>query len=603
MNDHAVAQLKRPAPRDRLALPLWSLFGWSLLAALLFVLAWPPIGWWWCAFLAPAPLAWCAVRAPSARRAALAVFLGQIPAWIVLEWWIRELTAAGFLALCLYCSAYAALVAALLHRVARSRRFGGWPMALLLPVVWAGVEFLRGTVVLGGYAWFQLGIALPGPPTSSAVVAQSASLFGTLWLSALAASVAGALVDLRRVRDGFPRRRAVVAVVVVALLQAANVAYGLWIVRSTATRPGPHILALQTNLSVSNKNAWSAHDQIRDVTGFAVDTVNAADDELLSGHAVDLVVWPETMVPGLGLEPDALRTLEAGNFAPGRYFLDLLLDVRGRVNAPLLVGAGSYLGLRSSESGKEWRWDRHYNSAYWIDGEMPFRRYDKLVLTPFGEEMPLISRWEWLEAKLVAWGAPGLRFDLDAGDAPVRFEIAYPSGPGGPRDRVARIATPICFEDTVASLCRRLVYENGERAADLLVNLSNDGWFGTSHGGREQHVLHARICSIETATPMLRCVNTGLSVLIDDRGRVTDWIGAATSTGAGAPAPGDSTIRGALAATTHLTDRVTLASRVGDLWPWTALIATALLTLLGAPARTIPFATSPEANDEKGRSS
>ena len=85
-----------------------------------------------------------------------------------------------------------------------------------------------------------------------------------------------------------------------------------------------------------------------------------------------------------------------------------------------------------------------------------------------------------------------------------------------------RAATPICFEATKADLCRRLIIGDGTGRASLFVNLSNDGWFSFWDAGRRQHLQAARWRCVEMGVPMVRAVNTGASVAIDRRGRITN---------------------------------------------------------------------------------
>ncbi|MDZ4830106.1 MAG: apolipoprotein N-acyltransferase, partial [Phycisphaerae bacterium] len=524
-----------------------------------FALAWPTWGLWPLVFVALVPLSAWAIRARSVWAIVLVVLLTQAPAWAAVNWWMARLTPPGFVILSFYCAAYIALFAVVLRRAARSRRFGHWPMAILVPVLFAGTEFLRTRIVLGGYPWYQLGVPLAGGAASDGILAQSASLFGAHWLTFVAASVSGAMLDAIRRRPGWQ-----IVVLSVALFQLLNGAFGWWILKTATTRPGPRILAVQTNLPVSNGSAWTQVDQVRDFRTFLEQTLEGASRARNAGTPPDLIVWPETMVPGFGLEPDAIQVCEDGGYYPGAIYLRALQSLFKETKSPLLVGAAAYLGLRID--GERWAWDKHFNSAYLIDGEPPFQRYDKLVLTPGGEEMPLISRSDWLEEKLLALGAPGMRFDLSAGDSLVRFEVRNSLG------GVFRVATPICFEDTVGYLCRRLCYEDGRKVVDVMVNLSNEGWFGSSQPAREQHALHARLRSIELAIPMLRCANTGLSVLIDDRGRITHWIGGA--------APGIGNMPGTLLAPVALSDRLTTYGRIGDVWSWTMLAGSVIITLL-----------------------
>lgn len=140
------------------------------------------------------------------------------------------------------------------------------------------------------------------------------------------------------------------------------------------------------------------------------------------------------------------------------------------------------------------------------------RRYDKLHRVPFGEYVPLAEELPWLR-KMSPYPAD---FGLRAG----RGVLAYQSGG-------YRFSPIICFEDTVPHLVRSVVSATAEqvggerREIDFLVNLTNDGWFRGSNE-HEQHLITASFRCIETRTPMVRAVNTGISAIIDGDGRVRE---------------------------------------------------------------------------------
>ena len=201
----------------------------------------------------------------------------------------------------------------------------------------------------------------------------------------------------------------------------------------------------------------------------------------------------------------------------------------------------------------KWRGDARYNSALLLDDDGVRARYDKLFLTPFGEVMPYISAWPWLEQQLLKLGAHGMRFDLDAGKGPVRFAVS----PG------VRVVTPICFEATMPSICRKLVFEDGERQAEVMINMTNDGWFGNSDAGRQLHLLAARWRCVELATPMARSANTGISCLILPDGVVQNRMPVRE--------------RGYLVVEAPLGNEVPLFARVGHLVPWIGLLGSIFL--------------------------
>ena len=129
---------------------------------------------------------------------------------------------------------------------------------------------------------------------------------------------------------------------------------------------------------------------------------------------------------------------------------------------------------------------------------------------------------------MLAFGAGGMTFELDAGTTTQRPELPARSAEEAP----VRIAVPICFEDTMATVVRRMLWEDGVRQANVLVNLSNDGWFGTDEAGRRMYTLCARWRAIENATWVVRVANTGESVVIDPTGAVVDRIAGVREAGA-----------------------------------------------------------------------
>lgn len=524
----------------------------------------------WLAFMPPefavATLAWlaclaiAAVRAGPTKTLLIGAFAIDLGWWLLVQRWIADVSTAGYPVLCVYLALWSVALVWLLRRFSGPAREGrvGCPLWIALPVVAVGLDFLRGEIVLGGYPWYEAGQGIAGFGGVWNTVAQSADLLGARGLTVIAAIWAGGLAELAR-----PGRRPGTLVcgglISVALAVAVGI-HGSWRL-SQASTPASlgRFLAIQTDLPIDNKIGWSAERQLEDVPAFAEATRQALDSV---GDPVDLVAWPETMLPGFGLEPETLQMLEQGGFFPGRLFAEIAQSVAIHAGAPLLVGSPVYVGLEAD--GPRWAWEAHFNSVYLVPPIRPAvgagpPRYDKIVLTPFGETMPGISRFESLERLLLDIGARGMSFDLDAGVEPVRFRIVTSTG------ETVRVATPICFEATVASLCRRLVWASGERVADLLVNASNDGWLGDDLAARRMHLRLAALRAIENRTPVLRAVNTGFSAGIDSSGRVVAGLGGdAERIGTGA---------GWVLAELPRDERRPLFAIVGDRWPLVAVLA------------------------------
>jgi len=188
----------------------------------------------------------------------------------------------------------------------------------------------------------------------------------------------------------------------------------------------------------------------------------------------DVVVWPETAIPAFydQVQDSLIPQLETGLRQSG---------------AVLLTGI-PVLDLAT------WR---YYNSVVSIGGERRF--YYKQHLVPFGEYLPLRRV---LGDSLDALAVPNADFSGGEATQPLLEAAGYP------------VATSICFEVVFGEEIRRALPQ-----AALLVNVSNDGWFGASLAPH-QHLEMARLRAKETGRPMLRATNTGISAIIDDTGRV-----------------------------------------------------------------------------------
>jgi apolipoprotein N-acyltransferase len=129
--------------------------------------------------------------------------------------------------------------------------------------------------------------------------------------------------------------------------------------------------------------------------------------------------------------------------------------------------------------------------------------YRKIHLVPFGEYIPLRKSFPLFAVVASKW-VPG---DFAFGKNYTVFRLT--------NDK-ARAAPLICFEDTIGELTRQFVL-NG---ANLLVNVTNDGWFLHS-AGSHQHLANAVFRCVETRRPMVRAANTGVTCFVNEFGRVT----------------------------------------------------------------------------------
>jgi len=551
---------------------------WYILAgavyALLTALALPPFGLWFLTWLAPLPLAFVALsREPRAARMSLLVALGSLPLWLYELTYINAMTSAGYVPLCVYLSLYTFLFSWLLA-VCR-RALPRVPLVISFPVLWVFVELLRCEIVLGGYPWMQIAQPLVEAP----FLATPARLGGMYLVSFLVAGVAGAIVDVIGSRPCWRRGVASFALIVLAFAVLSPPSGRAGSVAMTAG-------LVQTNLPQNNKIGWTIDERLRDMARWSSLTRQAA----AASPSPQLIVWPETMFPGYFLDDEAVRTLRRdGINQPRRLpdgsetrvyltdFADNLMGLSLDLGVPLIVGAIGVDGLRydGGAGGSGLKFDARFNSAFMVDQGHVVGRYDKVALTPMGEYMPLIGRWKWLQDRLLALGGRGMRFDLRAGTEPVVFDIDT-------ERRGVRVVTPICFETAWATQCRDLVGREGKRRADVMVCLTNDGWFSDSDRGREQHLQTARWRCVELGTPMIRAANTGISAAINADGvvlkRGVDGGERATD------------IDGVLSVSVPIPTGETTYLRYGDLFRWPALVAGSGLALAGTLANVRAWA-------------
>lgn len=207
----------------------------------------------------------------------------------------------------------------------------------------------------------------------------------------------------------------------------------------------------------------------------------------MSQNSVDLVVWPEGVYP---------TTYGAPKTESGAHFDERLDSFVESIGVPLLFGTYE----REDE--------REYNVALLIypstKSPQRLQSYRKRRLFPLTEQVP-----EWLDTPAVRDRLPWLG-TWHAGNGPGVFPLSEESG------RDLEVAPLICLDAVDPGLAA----EAAHRGADLILNLSNDAWFGDSRGAR-LHLVVSAFRSIETRLPQLRATNTGISATIDAAGTVT----------------------------------------------------------------------------------
>jgi apolipoprotein N-acyltransferase len=365
--------------------------------------------------------------------------------------------------------------AALLYRALAGR---GVLRALLFAAALALFEWLRGHI-LTGFPWDLPGETWPAGSAMSQVAALGGA-YGLTWLTLAAAA------GLFLVGEG--RKGAAMAAAAAAALGLAF-GWGAWrLAQPIAPAPGaPMVRIVQPDVRQENKYDQAMFDTI--VQRYVALTARP------SAIPLDVVVWPEGAIPAAMedyLAPGAWpREAIAAALRPGETLI--LGGYRwgsGANGAPITFNSLAALRLTAGEPQVE-------------------AVYDKYRLVPFGEFMPLDG----------LAGALGIKQMVHVGDG-------FTSGPAPRPLTLAGLpaAQPlICYEALFPGFTRA-----GARAAHLrpawIVNISNDAWFGTA-SGPVQHLNMAAYRAIEEGLPMVRATPTGISAMIDARGRILARLG------------------------------------------------------------------------------
>lgn len=542
----------------------------ALLHAVLFGLIFPPFGWYGLALVAPAPLIVIALRTTGKWRSAAGAMLGAAPAWLFHHAWIGEISAAGMPGLVAYLCLWTGLFVLLGARLAKR-----WPrdwVMLWAPLLWVALEFLRGEIVFHGYPWFMVGEWAH----ADSVMGRAGVYLTSMFSIPVAAAIAGICSweqtpgEWTRARKGMWKVFVIVIPIMLILGHVrAHVPYG---------RP-LRIGVVQTNVPQSVRGEWPPAQRVEDMGAFLAMTREVAAMD----PPPDMIVWPETMFPGHTLTPEVIEAQRrAGLYyrdldLPVTWFHDELVRTQAELGIPMVVGALGYEGFTiepTPSGGFAADFTEMFNSVFVVaNGAVTPQRYDKTHLTPFGEVMPYISNWEWLEQRLLSIGAQGMTFALGAGTSLEPLTVPVRDG------REVRIATPICFEATMGDVVRKMVFKGGERRADLIVQVTNDGWFGAFTGGKEHHALLAGIRAVETRTPLVRAANTGISMAFDARGRVIEPT---------PPGPRDRVAwTGVFEVPIPENAGGTVFTEIGNAPAWIAVAGTAMMAfVLRRPART-----------------
>jgi apolipoprotein N-acyltransferase len=381
------------------------------------------------------------------------------------------------------------------------------PVWLALPVLWVAAEQLRSLFVLG-FTWGALGYAGVDVVPQMAQFASITGVFGVSFWMALVNALVLAIVLAS------PGRRPRLSLAL-ALTLAVPIVHGWWTVNRPLPARSIRVAVVQPNIEAKKK--WSP--EFKDLSFDVLERLTLE----AGAEKPDLVIWPETAAPSYLLREPA--------------YMERVVQVAKEVDAPILTGCPD-IEYRPGPHGPF----RTYNSVLLVTPEgLPPAKYDKIHLVPFGEMIPFESAFPIL--RRVDFGEA----DFEPGSERTVFSIP-----------AARFSTLICFE----AIFPRLVRQFTDRGAELLVNVTNDVWYGRT-SMPFQHASMAVMRSIENRRSLVRSANSGVSLMADPYGRVVARLGIFES--------------GVLVHDLPVISATTFYTRRGDLFPWAALILSALL--------------------------
>ncbi|HEX8459727.1 MAG TPA: apolipoprotein N-acyltransferase [Pyrinomonadaceae bacterium] len=483
----------------RASVPARSDAAWSVVSACLLVLSFPDFNLWPLAWVALTPLLLAIVRVARARQAFVLGWLWGALFFYASCWWLthsmihygglpRPLAYALLLPVVLIVGLFPAAFAFALARL--NARWGIYAL-LLAPPLWATSEWAR----LGatGQLWNAVGYSQAFHPA----LIQTATWGGVYAVGFLivTANVAVALIYLKRDSRALITAGLAFATVALTLYLSARGAAGSPV---AAQPPEAVVIAVQPNVSVNfgrsdeetallvSRHLQMSTDALRGREVAQADEVkralthNSGTDDRSDGRVPRVVVWPESPMNFAYARDAEFREL-VGSFARAE-----------RTNV-------IFNSLEPAPAGGA------YNSAVLVNesGRL-VAQYDKIRLLPFGEYVPL-PRWfplAWLVTGIVGDFTPGANYTL------------LPIGE-------TRAGVFICFESAFPSIARQFT----DAGADVLINISNDGYLGDTPVLR-QHLANAVMRAVENRRDVLRVTNTGISARISPRGEVSDATGS-----------------------------------------------------------------------------
>lgn len=484
-----------------------------LLSAVLLTVIQAPFDVHWVAWVAWVPFMLACREEVSTRRLIISAYLVGLAYWVGNLYWLQVVSLPGYITFSLSQALYWPVLAYCVRFVRQQK----WPLFFAAPIVFVGAEAWQG-VLYTGFHWYYLAHS----QYTNLRLIQICDIFGTLGVSALIALGNGLLASLivnRTQEQGLKRligRLTSLRFYELILFHAllfGSLLYGHHRLKETPQyqTDGPLVGSVQSNVPSHVK------EEIDNGAEILADLIAGSEHCIAAG--AKLVAWPETMV----LTPINVeyRSFCSPTSDPVVFHQRISEHCRSQKATVLAGSPAAKIGI---EDGQYVVTDQ-FNSAilYRPDGTVDPQRYDKIHLVPFGEYIPFKETIPPIY-HMIMWLSPyDYDYNLTHGTNYSVFELPVD-------EKTYHFGVLICYEDTDPTVTRKIVLdEGGNKKADWLVNISNDGWYVFYKDGQikptvelAQRTAISVFRCVENRISIIRSVNTGISCLIEPTGAIRD---------------------------------------------------------------------------------
>ena len=373
-----------------------------------------------------------------------------------------------------------------------------------ISLIWPSVELLRSFGSLA-FPWVSLSNSL----TEYTIIIQNIEYVGmyglTFWIVLVNIYIYKALIERDRL----------IVLLTLFIIVGPSLSGSLILSWHKISNSEPlRISCIQPNIHLSEK--WEQGAQSRILSKI----ISQSKEEISSNP--DIIVWPETSTVSYVLNE------------PNKFTLKRIMELLGDSDISLIAGIPHY----ERRDGKIY----NYNSAAYFDSSGLVGLYHKINLVPGAEYVPLSDYISSLDVFNFGLG------NFSRGDEFTMFS-----------SRGYDLATMICFESVFPYLSREFV----RRGANVLIYIVNDGWYETAPEP-QQHASRAVFRAIETRRPVVRCANTGISMVIDEMGNILHQI--------------DLNKRGNISAKVKPGNKITFYVKYGDIFIYIMAVAVVVMS-------------------------